>query len=234
MSAGGGLPDGWSITLDPHARRTDHGRTLIGGFPLRLLRLTEAGARWLDGVADGGAVPVSLAARSLARRLVDAGVAVPRPTPAVWHTPLDVTVVIPVRDDARGLRATLATLGTDVGEVVVVDDGSRDPDAVCGAAVTVSASVLRNETSQGPGAARQRGWRASDRPVVAFLDADVELPAGWLQVLLAHLDDPTVAAVAPRVRAKAGEAPGWLARYEPFWTHRLDSLERYLIAEDGT
>jgi mycofactocin system glycosyltransferase len=214
MSAGGGFPPSWSITLDPHARRTDDGRTLIGGSPLRLLRLTEAGARWLDGVADGGAVPESVAARSLARRLVDGGVAVPRPAPAVRYTPADVTVMIPVRDDAPGLRATLATLGRDAGEVVVVDDGSRDPGAVRRAAATRGATVLRNETSQGPGAARQRGWQACDRPLVAFLDADVELPAGWLDALLAHLDDPTVAAVAPRIRAQPGDAPGWLARYE--------------------
>lgn len=213
MSAGE-VPQGWSITLDPQVRRTDHRRTLIGGFPLRVLRLTEAGARWLDEVADGGAVPSSAAARSLARRLVDGGIAVPRPTPAVRHTPADVAVVIPVRDDPRGLRSTLATLGTDAGEVVVVDDGSRDPGAVRGAAATVGASVLRNETPQGPGGARQRGWRASDRPVVAFLDADVEVPPGWLDALLAHLDDPTVAAVAPRIRAQAGDAPRWLARYE--------------------
>jgi DNA-binding transcriptional ArsR family regulator len=28
-------------------------------------------------------------------------------------------------------------------------------------------------------------------------------------------------------------AAGWLARYERFWTDRIDSLERYLIAEDS-
>jgi len=28
-------------------------------------------------------------------------------------------------------------------------------------------------------------------------------------------------------------AAGWLARYEPFWTNRLDALERYLIAEES-
>jgi DNA-binding transcriptional ArsR family regulator len=28
-------------------------------------------------------------------------------------------------------------------------------------------------------------------------------------------------------------AAGWLARYEPFWTNRLDALERYLIGEDS-
>jgi DNA-binding transcriptional ArsR family regulator len=28
-------------------------------------------------------------------------------------------------------------------------------------------------------------------------------------------------------------AAGWLVRYEPFWTNRLDSLERYMLAEDS-
>jgi mycofactocin system glycosyltransferase len=101
-----------------------------------------------------------------------------------------------------------------VAEVVVVDDGSADPGAVERAAAGVATRVLRNERSEGPGAARERGWRATRRPVVAFVDADVELPGGWLDDLLAHLDDPAVAAVAPRVRAHAGGAPGWLARYE--------------------
>ncbi len=215
-SAAAELPEGWSISLDLGARRTDEGRTLIGGSPLRVLRLRPAGARWLDRVADGGAVPSSAGQRALARRLVDAGLAVPRPTPATQHTAADVAVVIPVRDDAAGLRVTLATLG-DVGAVTVVDDGSLDPDEVRAAASTETASgatVLRHATSQGPGAARERGWRSADRPVVAFVDADVALPAGWLDGLLPHLDDPTVAAVAPRIGAHPGRAPRWLARYE--------------------
>lgn len=28
-------------------------------------------------------------------------------------------------------------------------------------------------------------------------------------------------------------AAGWLARYERFWTDRIDSLERFLAVEDG-
>ena len=211
--AGDGLPRGWSIELDPHARRTDDGRTLIGGFPLRVLRFSEAGRRWLDAVAAGGAAPTSPAARALARRLVDGGLAVPRPTPAAHHRAADVAVVIPVRDDAEGLRTTLATLGP-VGAVVVVDDGSRDPAAVRAVAAAVDATVIRHEVAKGPGAARQRGWQASRQPVVAFVDADVELPVGWVERLLAHLDDPDLAAVAPRIRSRAGRAPRWLARYE--------------------
>ncbi|HEX4867476.1 MAG TPA: mycofactocin biosynthesis glycosyltransferase MftF [Acidimicrobiales bacterium] len=211
--AGPALPAGWAITLDPQARRTDGGRTLIGGFPLRILRLTPTGARWLDSVAAGGAVPGTPGTRTLARRLTDGGLAVPHPTVSTQHTAADVALVIPVRDDAAGLRRALASRG-EVGEVVVVDDGSQDPSAVEAAALAAGARLLRNDTPAGPGAARERGWRATQRPVVAFLDADVELPPDALAGLLAHLDDTTLAAVAPRVRARRGTAPGWLARYE--------------------
>lgn len=211
------LPAGWAVELDAHAARFDGGRTLVGGFPLRVLRFTDAGRRWLDRLAaPGGAVPEGAAARSLARRLVDGGLAVPRPAPPSAHGPGDVAVVVPVRDDAEGLAATLASIGPvggddGVGEVIVVDDGSRTPVARDGAN---GVRVLRHDASRGPAAARNTGWRATTRPVVAFVDADVVLPEGWLPALLAHLDDPATAAVAPRIRASAGRAPGWLAAYE--------------------
>ncbi|HET6953163.1 MAG TPA: glycosyltransferase, partial [Acidimicrobiales bacterium] len=208
---GGGLPPGWSIELDPTARRTDGGRVLIGGSPFRFLRLTPAGAAWLDGVAAGGRLPASRASRRLARRLVDAALAHPVPAPDRGPSPADVAAVIPVRDAADGLRRTLATLGP-VGEVVVVDDGSHDAGAVTRAAG--GARVLRNDRSVGPGAARQRGWRATGRPFVAFVDDGVEAPDGWLAPLLAHLGDPAVAAVAPRVASSPGRAGPALAAYE--------------------
>jgi cellulose synthase/poly-beta-1,6-N-acetylglucosamine synthase-like glycosyltransferase len=37
--------------------------------------------------------------------------------------------------------------------------------------------------------------------LVAFLDSDTVPPAGWIERLAGHFDDPAVAAVAPRVRA---------------------------------
>lgn len=185
---------GWRLSLDPAARRTDGGRTLIGGAPLRILRLSDAGRRWLDRVADGAEVPEGTASEALARRLVDAGVANPVPPAGIGPSPASVAVVIPVKDDEAGLAATLATLG-DVGAVVVVDDAA----------------------GHGPGAARETGWRATDpadAPFIAFVDANVEVDAGWLAALLPHFADESVGAVAPRVRASPGGAPAWLARYE--------------------
>jgi mycofactocin system glycosyltransferase len=98
--------------------------------------------------------------------------------------------------------------------VIVVDDGSRDPVAIRSAAGT--ARVLRNERSQGPAAARERGWRSTRLDVVAFVDAEVSAArtSWWLADLLPHLHDGQVGAVAPRVRPTPGTAPALLAPYE--------------------
>ena len=93
-----GLPEGWTIELDPAARRTDHGRTLLGGAPFRILRLTEAGSRWLDRASAGEPLGVGPGGRRLARRLVDAGLAVARAGGRPRHTLADVDVIIPTHD----------------------------------------------------------------------------------------------------------------------------------------
>ena len=74
------IPAAWHLQPDPGLRRTgEGGRVLIGGSPLRVLRLSEAGAKVLDGWAAGNAVGSSPARQKLARRLVDGGLAHPRP-----------------------------------------------------------------------------------------------------------------------------------------------------------
>jgi mycofactocin system glycosyltransferase len=238
------FPAGWALAFDPSTRRTDGGRVLIGGTPLRILRLSAAGAALVEALAAGEAVPGSIGARRLARRLTDAAIAHPvppvdrgasarservrsfgsapngRPSPEPAHAVRlgldDVTVVVPVLDDAGGLTRTLAALGP-VRHVIVVDDGSADaadvgrPQVDAPGAVT----VLRHDSTRGPAAARNTGWRAAATPVVAFVDAGVVADPGWLEVLLAHLGDPALAAVAPRVRSTAAAAtPAWLAAYE--------------------
>jgi mycofactocin system glycosyltransferase len=129
-----------------------------------------------------------------------------------------VTVVIPVRDDAPGLAATLARLGP-VEHVLVVDDGSADPAAVRRAAAAGPqdgrTQVLRLDVSRGPGGARQMGWQAAPTEVVAFVDAGCTCEPGWLGPLTAHLADPAVAAVAPRIRSLVAQGTAaWLGAYE--------------------
>ena len=178
------------VELDPSARRTDDGRVLIGGTPLRVLRLTEAGARLLDRLTAGEAVPTSAGARRLVRRLVDGAVVHPRPDVPGTLREADVAVVIPVRGEDPSPARRSAGGAT---EVVVVHD----------------------EDGDGPAAARNRGWMPGRHEVVVFLDADVEAPPGWLDPLLAHFDDPSVGAVAPRVRSTGGVFSSYEAERSP-------------------
>jgi mycofactocin glycosyltransferase len=219
-STGGPLPDGFRVALDPGVRWIGDGTVLLGGSPIRLLRLTESGRRLVDRLAAGEPVPRSAAAQSLTRRLLDAGLAHPRP-PAPSDGRVDV--VIPVRNDAGGLGATLAALERSAKEgagglpAVVVDDASVDPVALKACCTAPGITLLHRALRDGPAAARSDGWRATDEPLVAFVDANCEPEPGWLDVLLPHFADPRVAAVAPRIRPCAGggaTAGSMLAAYE--------------------
>jgi len=194
---------GTRVILDGSVRRIDGGRVLIGGSPMRLMRLTEAGSRLVDRWAAGEEVGRSVGARRLARRLLDRGMVHPRVVPSVARTG-DVTVVIPVFDRAAGLERTLAALAAgDVmpGAVLVVDDRSSGDGPAVAAKVAAAggARFVARAVRGGPGAARNSGLELVDTPWVAFVDADVEPAGDWLAQLLPHFDDPAVVAVAPRV-----------------------------------
>ena len=201
--AAGGYPSGFRLVLDADTRRPSP-RTLIGGSPVRLVRLSDAGSRLVDSWISGEPVGQNPAAQVLARRLVDAGIAQPQPTPGAGPGPGEVTVVVPVRDRPSGLAETLAAL--DGLKVVVVDDASLEPVVLTGR------EVIRRELPGGPAAARNSGWRSDASPVVVFLDADCVPGQDWLTHLLAHFADARVGAVAPRVRPAPGTS--LLTRYE--------------------
>jgi mycofactocin glycosyltransferase len=235
-------PAGLRLTPDPGTRFVVGGLVLVGGSPVRVLRLTPAGARQVRGWFSGTPLPGQEASRVLARRLLDAGLAHPDVTaePSSRTAPADsdalnvplgrrtVTVVIPVRDRHAELARCLAGLRADPladcgpgsahgargsCPVVVVDDASADPDAIAAIAAAHGARVIRRPVNGGPGAARNTGLAAASTELVAFLDSDCVPEPGWLDRLLPHFADPAVGAVAPRiVPHEAGTS--WLARYE--------------------
>ena len=175
--------------LDPTTVLVDD--LLIGGTPLTLLRLTDAGRDTVEQIRSGE--PVSQG--RLLERLLATGIATPLPDDRPI-TPRSTAIVTPTFGPPRYPTAP----GT-----VVVDDGSTPP---------VDGATVRNERNLGPAAARNRGWRAvlDERPdteLFVFLDADVDTRMSrhgdgeWWEPLLAHFDDRSVGLVAPRVRAPA-------------------------------
>lgn len=220
------LPDGFVAELDARVRVLDGGAVLLGGSPPAILRLSPAARELLR---DGRITVTGPMSAALARRLLDAGVVLPRPRarPVLCRDGAagegaPVTVVIPVRDNPDGLARLLDALARTARpcEVIVVDDGSSDPAATAAVACRHGARLLHHEWSRGPAAARNTGLAAAAAPLVACCDSDV-VPAvdGWLDALCAHFADPRLGLVAPRIVAldsdgDGGGGRGWLDRYE--------------------
>ena len=228
------VPAGFRLRPDPGTRTLAGGTVITGGYPIRVLRLSPAGARHVAGWWDGAPVPGSAKARALARRLLDTGIAHPVLDRGQAERP-EVTVVIPVRDRHAELARCLAGLAPLIpgpSRVIVVDDGSADPAAIQSVAAAAGASVVRRPVNGGPAAARNTGLAAAQTPLVAFLDSDCVPGAGWLDPLLPHFADPAVGAVAPRiVPHEAGRT--WLARYEGA-SSTLDMGRRPSIVRPGS
>ncbi|MGV0741173.1 mycofactocin biosynthesis glycosyltransferase MftF [Mycolicibacterium sp. XJ870] len=201
------LPDGFAVQVDRRVKVLGEGAALLGGSPTRLLRLAPTAQDMLNG----GRLEVHDAlSAQLARTLLDATVAHPRPASGPSHR--DVTVVIPVRDNTSGLHRLIGTLRGL--RVIVVDDGSAVPVAQAEfAGMYCDVQVLRHIRSNGPAAARNTGLAACETDFVAFLDSDVVPRRGWLEALLGHFCDPAVALVAPRIIG-LHNADNLVARYE--------------------
>jgi mycofactocin glycosyltransferase len=199
------------LVIDPSVRSLDDGNALVGGYPGRLIRLSASGRDALAGLIGGSRG--SVAARRLGRRLVNAGMAHPRP-PAT-HDIGDITVVIPVKDRADLLDRCLDALGSDV-RVVVVDDGSTRPGPIAEVCRRHRSHLVVRDQSGGPAAARNDALSEVRTDLIAFLDSDCVPTETWLSELVGLFGDPEIGAVAPRVRPINGTARG-----------RRSVLERY-------
>ncbi len=215
------LPRGFRVRLSPRTRVLDGGGLLVGGTATGVLHLRPAAVGRLG--TDRSLVADDAVGAQLCRALLDRGFADPDldPSPAPPTGGYgEVTVVVPVHDDAPRLARLLDVLPDGLA-VVVVDDASADPDAlarvVAARAERLDVRLLHHATNRGPGAARNTGLAAVGTPYVVFCDADVRPVDGWLERLLAHFADPALALVAPRVLGEPtapGERPTWLWRYE--------------------
>ncbi len=117
--------------------------------------------------------------------------------------PLEVSVVVAVRNGAATIGATVESLlavryPRPALEILVVDNGSTDETVGLLNAMGDRIRVL-HESRRGAAAARNRGIRAARGRMIAFTDADAVVEPEWLGAILAQLNDPTVGIVGGRI-----------------------------------
>jgi len=155
--------------------------------------------------------------------------AVTLPTPSITKVPSAdlpfVSVIIPVRNDARRLAVCLQSLAAvdypaDRFEVIVVDNGSADDSVEVARAA--GAKVLSHPELR-VGALRNRGVEVARGEILALVDSDHEVPPLWLRTGVAELvADPDLHMIgAPYLPPAQGT---WVQRV---WAlHRLRHAER--------
>src|SRR5947207_12230197 len=114
-----------------------------------------------------------------------------------------VSCVVPVRNDAVRLATCLRSIarnshGSHQIEVIVVDNGSTD-DSVA-VARRLGAHVLCIEDAR-VAELRNQGARHARADVLAFIDADNEITAGWVYAALECLHLPNTAVVGALYQA---------------------------------
>jgi glycosyltransferase involved in cell wall biosynthesis len=108
-----------------------------------------------------------------------------------------VSFIIPVRNDAARLAACLKSIRQNSPvagpiEIVVVDNGSTDGSAEVASAF--GANVMPVDAGR-VSELRNRGAKQATADVLAFVDADHEIVAGWVHAALDCLQMPTVGVV---------------------------------------
>ena len=113
---------------------------------------------------------------------------------------LRLSVVVPVHQGREHLQQVLSALGRsdlprNTWELIVVDDASSDDSPVIAAAYA-DLVIRLTGSPRGPAYARNRGFEAARGPVVAFVDADVQVHPEALRLMLEAIsEDETVGAV---------------------------------------
>jgi GT2 family glycosyltransferase/glycosyltransferase involved in cell wall biosynthesis len=135
----------------------------------------------------------------------------------------DVTVVIPVFDSADFLEEALASVYEQTHpswEIVVVDDGSSDPDVVSFLdSLRRPRLRLHRQENRGLPAARNAGMKLARGEFFVPLDSDDELAPDFMAKLLAALRRDEEAGFAHCLARLHGDIDAiWIPRpYNPYW-----------------
>jgi len=157
-------------------------------------------------------------------------------------TAVDVTVLIPARDEAQVLPDTLAGVADQGGHlpVVVVDDESRDDTARIAAAGGAHVSVVHGESRPAGWAGKlwalEQGYRHVRTPYVLLLDADIRMAPGMVAAMQAKLvaEDRAFVSVMATLRqvsvAERTLIPAFVWFFKLLYPFRLANAPRSRVA----
>jgi cellulose synthase/poly-beta-1,6-N-acetylglucosamine synthase-like glycosyltransferase/peptidoglycan/xylan/chitin deacetylase (PgdA/CDA1 family) len=130
---------------------------------------------------------------------------IPKKAPLLAPWRRSVAVILPVYNEEENLAATLESLlgsSHPIGEIVVIDDGSRDQSASVARAIARQhpkrIRVIEQE-NKGKAMALMTGIRATSAEIVITMDGDTVFERHAIERLLMHFVDPAVGAAAGRV-----------------------------------
>jgi len=108
---------------------------------------------------------------------------------------MDVSVIIPAYNEAKGIEKTLRALrAQDPDEIIVVDNNSRDGTAKIAGKY---ADLLLSQKKHGAAASRNLGAARAKNSVIAFLDADCVPEKGWVEAVRKGFTGKTVGLTGP-------------------------------------
>lgn len=139
-----------------------------------------------------------------------------------------VSIVIPVYNQMKMtiecLRDVIRTYGVET-EIIVVDDGSKEPISRAIPKMFPDVKLLINECNMGFAPTVNKGIRAASHDLICLLNNDIKLPnPGWLKTMVASMNEFDLAAPAGgrmdnHWNYQPGEAKkrGDRFSYLPFW-----------------
>jgi GT2 family glycosyltransferase len=143
---------------------------------------------------------------------------------------MDVSVIVPVRNEERHIARTLEALLSSTYpsfEVIVIDDASSDAtrSAAQAFAGTRRVRVLHNDECLGPVRSTNLASRNSTADALFFIDGDCMPAADWIEQGVRSLGRPGVCAVEGAVH---------YAHPRPTFRHRVPINPFYNLAQRGS
>jgi len=157
--------------------------------------------------------------------------------PASDQTPVAVSIVVPVRNEADNIAPLIAEIAAALDgrwayEIVYVNDGSTDATGERLSAIMAQRSnlrQLRHAVSSGQSAAVRSGVRAARGAIVATLDGDGQNDPAFLPNLIAAVESGN-----GRVGLAAGQRVGRKDTGFKKLQSRIANAVRGIILRDGT